>query len=330
MSSKHIAVIVPCYNEELTIAQVIQDFRRQLPEAEIVIADNASTDRTGEIARENGARVVDVSRRGKGAAVRHLFRTVEADYYVMVDGDATYPAASVHELLAPVMQGVADMAVGDRHTSGSYREQNKRPFHQFGNRLVTYLINTLFRSKLNDIMSGFRAFNREFVKNAPVLSDGFQVETEMTLHALDRMFNIVEIPIVYRDRPEGSHSKLSTVKDGLRVLRTIVWVFKDCRPLFFFTSVSVVFFSLSVVMGIFFYYYKYRFQGTVPPFGWLVGSASSFLIAVGSLACGFILDTIVKMDRARFEVNLIQFLEQRGRREAQMASREEKLTQRDQ
>lgn len=302
MNQNKIAILVPCYNEELTIGQVIQDFKKELPQAEIIVADNASTDKTSEIAKRLGATVVYVSRRGKGAVVRYLFRQIEADIYVMTDGDATYPASAIHQLIKPVADGMADMVVGDRHSSGGYRDQNKRPLHEFGNNLVTYLINTLFRANLKDIMSGYRVFTREFVKNAPILLDGFQVETEMTLHALDKKFNIVEVPIEYRDRPPGSLSKLSTVKDGFRVLRTIVWVFKDCKPLLFFLWVFGLFTILALIMGIFFYYYKSRYEGYAPPFGWLVGSASSFLIALGSLACGLILDTIVKLDRAEFEI----------------------------
>ena len=231
-----IAVIVPCYNEERTIGKVVADFRRELPDAVIYVGDNNSTDRSAHAAVEAGATVIPVYRQGKGAVARALFREVEADLYVMVDGDDTYPAAAVHALIEPVRAGRADMAVGDRRTAGGYRKQNPRPFHSFGNALVTRSINLLFRCRLNDIMSGYRVCGRTFIRNLTIPSDGFELETGMTLHALERRFTVVEVPIDYRDRPPDSFSKLRTFGDGFRVLREILWVYKDAKPLFFFTA----------------------------------------------------------------------------------------------
>lgn len=199
-----IAVLIPCYNEEITIEKVIKDFRKELPNADIYVYDNNSKDKTTEIAKENGAIVKHEYRQGKGNVVRSMFRDIEADIYVMVDGDDTYPAEEVHKLIAPIKSGEADMVIGDRLSNGTYQNENKRHFHEFGNNLVKNSINKLFKSKLRDIMTGYRVFNKFFVKNMPVMSPGFEIETEMTLHALDKRFLIKEIPIIYRDRPEGS------------------------------------------------------------------------------------------------------------------------------
>lgn len=289
-----IVLLVPCYNEEQTVGEVVRSFRRELPGLRVVVGDNNSSDRTAQVAREAGAEVVPVRRQGKGAVVRKLFRTIEADIYIMVDGDATYPAEQVHELLEPVLRGDADMVVGDRLTEGHYHRENRRRFHGFGNRLVVRLINLLFGAHLSDILSGYRVFSRRFVKNCPVLEDGFTLETTMTLHALDKLFTIQEVPIAYRDRPEGSHSKLSTYRDGFLVLRSILWIFKDNKPLWFFLVLSVLLLLIAALTSL--------LDALVP--GWVPLLLS--LSGVVFLVCGFVLDTLVKFQRENFEVNLLQ------------------------
>jgi len=296
-----IAVLIPCYNEEQTIAKVVRDFRLVLPNAQIYVYDNNSQDRTTEVARDAGAVVVKEYRQGKGNVVRSMFRNIEADIYVMVDGDDTYPADAVHTLMEPVVQGRADMVIGDRHSNGSYTQENKRPMHNFGNQFVKSLINKLFRAHLFDIMTGYRVFSRTFVKNMPVTSEGFEIETEMSLHALDKRFSIVEIPIDYRDRPEGSVSKLNTVKDGIRVVKTVFWIFKDYKPMTFFVTLGLLFFLLGLAVGI---PVITEFLATKT-----ISKIPSAILAVGfevlatiALTCGFILDTIVKQHRDLYEM----------------------------
>jgi glycosyltransferase involved in cell wall biosynthesis len=296
-----VAVLIPCYNEALTIAKVIRDFKAQLPQAEIWVFDNASTDDTARIAREHQAHVRTIRRRGKGAVVRSMFREIDADIYVLVDGDDTYPAERVQDLIRPIAEGNADMAVGDRRSAGDYNRENTRRFHGIGNALVTYLVNTLFQCNLQDIMSGYRAFNRKFVKNTPILVDGFEIETEVTLHALDKLFDIVEVPVEYRDRPKGSESKLNTFRDGFRVLRSIVWIFKDCKPLIFFLVASLLFATVSVVSAVLLFRAQERLDLRV------VSIASAACSAL-SLVCGLILDTLVKLQRESFEVQVMHFL----------------------
>lgn len=288
-------VVIPCYNEAPTIATVVRDFARELPDAEIWVFDNNSTDGSADIARAAGARIRNVSRQGKGAVIRQILRTTPADYYVMVDGDDTYPAGAVHALLAPLMRGEADMVVGDRISGGHYRRENKRTGHGFGNHLVTWLINTLFGTHLHDIMSGYRAFNADFARTLPVLTDGFAVETEVTLHAVDKRMSIREVPVEYRDRPPGSSSKLNTVRDGIRVLRSIAWVFKDCKPLWFFLVTSSVFFAAAAVL------LALTFSSAIAPLPGLVGAAAAMATGLTLLACGLILDTLVKLHRESFE-----------------------------
>ena len=217
-----IAVLIPCYNEESTIEKVIKDFKKELPNADIYVYNNNSKDKTAEIAKKNGAIVRNEYRQGKGNVVRSMFREIEADIYVMVDGDDTYPAEEVHKLIEPIAEGQADMVVGDRLSNGTYKNENKRKFHDFGNKLVKRNINKIFKTNLNDIMTGYRAFNKKFVKNVPIVSKKFEVETEMTLYALDKNFRIKEIPITYRNRPNGSVSKLRTFRDGIKILKTIM------------------------------------------------------------------------------------------------------------
>lgn len=298
-----IAVLVPCYNEELTIAKVITDFKKELPEATIYVYDNNSSDKTYEIAKSNGAIVKKEFRQGKGNVVRSMFRDIDADIYVMIDGDDTYPAEFVKNLIEPIIKEEADIVIGDRHSNGTYQDENKRPLHNFGNNLVKNLINKLFRANLKDIMSGYRVFNKKFVKTMPVNSNGFEIETEMTLHTLDKKFLIKEIPIEYRDRPEGSFSKLNTFSDGMRVLKTILWVFKDYRPLAFFSSLSLLFFIFALVVGMP-VIVEFMNTGLINKIPSAILSTGLMMISVIALFTGFVLDTIVKQHRESYELYL--------------------------
>lgn len=253
---KKIAFIFPAYNEELTIEKTLCAFNSEVPEAELWVIDNNSKDNTAKISRdilcklcvEGG--VITECRQGKGNAVRKAFLEIDADYYLISDADMTYPASQARELLAPVLSGEADMVVGNRHANGCYKTENKRFLHNFGNHFVLLLINTLFNAHLSDIMSGYRAFNRTFVKNYPILVEGFEVETDMTLHALDKRFRIAEVPIAYKDRPNGSVSKLNTIHDGLRVIKTIFNIFRYYKPLYFFGILSLLFFLGGILAAI--------------------------------------------------------------------------------
>ncbi|MEI9972503.1 MAG: glycosyltransferase family 2 protein [Ignavibacteriota bacterium] len=298
-----IAVIVPCYNEERTVAKVVADFRRELPDAAIYVGDNNSTDSTALLADQAGATVIPVYRQGKGAVARALFREVEADLYVMVDGDDTYPAAAVHKLIEPVRAGRADMAVGDRRTAGGYRAQNQRRFHGFGNALVTSSINLLFRCRLRDIMSGYRVCSRRFVRNLTIPSDGFELETGMTLHALEKRFTVAEIPIEYRERPPESFSKLRTFGDGFRVLREILWVYKDAKPLVFFTVMSAMVLGIALAIGVP-VVIEFMRTGLVLKFPRAILACGLAVISSLLLICGFILDTIVKLHHENYELHL--------------------------
>jgi glycosyltransferase involved in cell wall biosynthesis len=307
------AVLIPCYNEEITIAKVINDFKNALPEAEIYVYDNNSKDRTSQIARENGAKVVFEPRQGKGNVVRRMFREIDADYYIMVDGDDTYPAEFSRQLLDPLINGEADMTIGDRLSNGTYRSENKRPFHNFGNNLVKSMIRKLFNNNITDIMTGYRGFNRYFVKNFPILSGGFEIETEMSIHALDKKFLIKEIPIDYRDRPKGSSSKLNTVSDGIKVLRTVISLFKDYKPLQFFSWLSLIFFILSLIFGIpvIAEFVAAHYISKVPSAILAVGL---MLIAILFLMNGFILDTLVKNERKSYELGLVRYADAEDKR----------------
>lgn len=306
-----VAVLIPCYNEELTVARVIQSFRRVLPDADIYVYDNNSRDRTAEIARENGAIVRHEPRQGKGNVVRSMFRDIDADYYVMVDGDDTYPAEFALDLLAPLRHGEADMAIGDRLSNGSYVKENKRAFHDFGNHLVQGLIGALFKNEIRDIMTGYRAFNRYFVKTIPILSSGFEIETEMSIHALDKKFLICEIPIDYRDRPEGSTSKLNTYSDGIRVLGTILTLFKDYKPLPFFSTVALVSLVLGLLVGIpvIEEFISTSYITKVPS---AILALGLVLISIMLFLNGLVLDTQVKMSRKDYELFLTQYRENAG------------------
>lgn len=306
MLTKKIAILIPCYNEELTIEKVINDFRKELPEAEIYIYNNNSKDKTEEIAQKNGAIVKREYKQGKGNVVRSMFYDIDADFYIMVDGDDTYPAESVHALLEPVLTGQADMVTGDRLSNGTYQKENKRHFHQFGNSLVRNSINILFHSHLHDIMTGYRAFNKKFVKNIPVLSQKFEIETEMTLHALDKNYRIKEIPIVYRDRPNGSTSKLSTLGDGIKVVKTIVKMFKDYKPLTFFTTIAVLLFVIGLLVGIpvIAEFVKTNYITKVPS---SILATGIVLLSVIIGQCGVVLDTVVKQNKEKYELQVLRY-----------------------
>lgn len=305
-----VAILVPCYNEELTIAKVIRDFKHELPNACIFVYDNNSTDKTSEIALNEGAIVRREPRQGKGNVVRSMFRDVDADIYVLVDGDDTYPANEVHGLIKYVESGEADMVIGDRLSNGRYQKENKRNYHEFGNKLVQMLVNSIFKSKISDIMTGFRVYNRFFVKNFPILSKGFQIETEMTVFMLNHNFKYVEVPITYRDRPEGSYSKLNTVRDGMRVLNILYELFKHTRPMLFFLLISGFFLLSSLIVGI-----PVIVEFIETHFITLVPSAilASGLVILSSLflVVALILDTMAYYNRLDFESRLNTYIEQR-------------------
>lgn len=306
MNNEKIAVLIPCYNEEVTIKKVIEDFKKELPKADIYVYNNNSKDKTYEIASKCDAIVRNEYNQGKGNVVRRMFREIDADIYVMVDADDTYPAEFVHKLIEPIRNKTADMVVGDRLSNGTYKKENKRMFHNFGNNLVKKAINTIFKSNLNDIMSGYRAFNKMFVKNIPVLSSKFEIETEMTLHALDKKFIVKEIPIEYRDRPEGSVSKLNTVNDGMKVIKTIIKMYKDFKPRKFFWSIGIIIMLLGIIIGIpvILEFVKYRYIFKIPS---AILATGLEILAMIILQCGVILDTIVKQHREDYELNLINY-----------------------
>lgn len=301
---KKIAVLIPCYNEAKTIERVVKDYKKALPKADVYVYDNNSTDKTSELAENAGAIVRREPRQGKGNVVRSMFMDVEADCYLMVDGDGTYPAESAAEMCRKVLEDRADMVIGDR-LSSTYFKENKRPFHNVGNRLVRGLINLIFRSSICDIMTGYRAFSRDFVKTFPVLSKGFEIETEMTIHALDKNFCIDEMPIEYKDREAGSESKLNTFSDGFKVLVTIARLFEEYRPLLFFGIFGLIFLVIALVFGIpvFVEFFK---TGLVLRFPTLIFAGFMLIISVLSFACGIILNVVVRKNRQIFELVLIK------------------------
>ncbi len=302
-NNSKIAVLIPCYNEAKTIKKVVEDYKKALPNADIYVYDNNSTDHTDEIARKAGAIVRYEYRQGKGNVIRSMFKDIEADCYLMIDGDDTYPASNAKEMCDLILDKKADMVIGDR-LSSTYFTENKRPFHNFGNRLVRGLINFLFESDVRDIMTGYRAFSYEFVKTFPVLSKGFEIETEMTIHALDKNFLLKEVKVGYRDRPAGSVSKLNTYRDGFRVLKTIGRLFKEYKPTIFFSLLSLLFLIISFAFGIpvFAEYFK---TGLVPRYPTLIFSGFMLMIAIILFACGLILEVVVKKNRQLFELVLI-------------------------
>ena len=297
-----IAILIPCYNEAQTIGKVVADFRAALPEATVYVYDNNSADDTAAIARSAGAVVRHESRQGKGNVIRAMFREINAECYLMVDGDDTYPAEDACAMCDAVLQNGMDMVIGDR-LSSTYFTENKRPFHNSGNVLVRQLVNRFFRGNITDIMTGYRAFSYIFVKSFPVLSKGFEIETEMTIHALDKNFRLCSLPVGYRDRPQGSESKLNTFSDGFKVLMTILRLYKDYKPLPFFGLITAVLGVLG--MGMFVSVFaEFTLTGLVPRFPTLIVSGFILMAALLSLVCGLILDTSGKNARKNFELQL--------------------------
>ena len=305
MKSK-IAVLIPCYNESKTIEKVVKDYKRVLKDADIYVYDNNSTDGTDDLAKKAGAIVKYEYRQGKGNVIRSMFRDIDASCYLMVDGDDTYPAEDAKKMCDLILEKKADMVIGDR-LSSTYFKENKRPFHNFGNRIVRWLINKLFKNNIKDIMTGYRAFSYEFVKTFPVLSKGFEIETEMTIHAVDKNFNLVEMPVTYRDRPSGSVSKLNTYKDGVKVLKTIATLFKEYRPAFFFNIISAILLiiSLFMVTPVFMEYFK---TGLVPRFPTLIVGGVILTVSLLLWICGIILQVIVKKHKQLYELILNQMV----------------------
>ena len=297
-----IAVLIPCYNEEKTIAKVVKDARQALPEAVIYVYDNNSRDRTVELAREAGAVIRYERMQGKGNVIRRMFREIDAHCYIMVDGDDTYPMEYAGEMVDKVLEHNADMVVGDR-LSTTYFTENKRPFHNFGNSLVRKSINVLFKSKIKDIMTGYRAFSYQFVKTFPVMSKGFEIETEMTIHAVNNNMQVENVLVDYRDRPEGSESKLNTYADGFKVLMTIGRLFREYKPFPFFTLLASI---LLVLAAAFFIpvFWEYLETGLVLKFPTLIVCGFVCLAAIQSFFAGLILNNIVQRDRKNFEMDL--------------------------
>lgn len=295
-----IAILIPCYNESKTIGKVIKDYKEVLPEADIYVYDNNSTDGTAEIAINAGAIVKHEYRQGKGNVIRSMFHQIDADCYLMIDGDDTYPAENANEMCRYILNNGVDMVIGDR-LSSTYFQENKRPFHNIGNVMVRMLINKLFHSNVKDIMTGYRAFSKDFVKTFPVLSKGFEIETEMTIHALDKNMLLKEVPITYRDRPSGSESKLNTYTDGMKVIMTIFKLFRDYKPLLFFSILSFILVIISLILFIP-VFKEYIQTGLVPRFPTLIVSAFIMLLAMLMLVCGLILEVVVKKHRQLFEI----------------------------
>ena len=299
-----IAVLIPCYNESLTIKKVIEDWKSALPEAKIYVYDNNSTDNTAEIAMNAGATVKYEYQQGKGNVIRRMFREIDAESYIMIDGDDTYPAEHGREIVELVLNKNVDMVVGDR-LSSTYFEENKRPFHNFGNEIVRKSINRMFKSDIKDIMTGFRAFSYNFVKTFPVLSKGFAIETEMSIHAVDKNMYVENVIVDYRDRPNGSESKLNTFSDGIKVLKTIGRLYRDYRPLGFYSFLAAI---LAIISTIFIIpvIITYGKTGLVPAFPTLIVCGFVYLAALLSFFCGMILASIQLRNRQEFEMELIK------------------------
>ncbi|MDL2253498.1 glycosyltransferase family 2 protein [Ruminococcaceae bacterium OttesenSCG-928-I18] len=306
-----VAVLIPCYNEAITIQKVVEDFKEALPEADIYVYDNNSTDGTAEVAKAAGAIVRKEPQQGKGNVMRSMFRHIEADCYLMVDGDDTYPAVHAKEMVDMVLNQNMDLVIGDR-LSSTYFTENKRPFHNMGNVLVRWLINRLFKSDIKDIMTGYRCMSYAFVKNYPITSKGFEIETEMTIHALDKKYHIAAIPVQYQDRPEGSVSKLNTYTDGLRVLKTIFLMVREYRPLLFFSLLSLLFLLIALVMflPILVRYAQTGFVDRIPT---LVVSGFALIVAVQSFFSGLILDVVAQKYRQVYQIGLNKTLAPRDR-----------------
>ena len=299
-----IAVLIPCYNESKTIEKVIKDFKEVLPDATIYVYDNNSTDGTDEIARRNGAIVRYEYQQGKGNVIRRMFRDIDAECYIMTDGDDTYPAVNAPEMVDKVLNRNVDMVVGDR-LSSTYFQENKRPFHNFGNSLVRSSINHLFHTDIKDIMTGYRAFSYEFVKTFPVISRGFEIETEMTIHAADKNMQVDNVVIEYRDRPEGSESKLNTYSDGAKVLMSIAKLYRNYKPMHFFGIMALL---LTIISAGFFcpVLAEYVATGLVPKFPTLIVCGFTLMAAIQSVFAGLILAAGAQRSRQEFEMHLIQ------------------------
>lgn len=297
-----IAVLIPCYNEERTVEKVIHDFRAILPEACIYVYNNNSSDHTAELAEKAGAIVRNEYMQGKGNVIRRMFREIDAECYIMTDGDDTYPAEFAREMVDLVLEKNVDMVVGDR-LSSTYFEENKRPFHNFGNTIVRASINTLFKSDIRDIMTGYRAFSYEFVKTFAILSKGFEIETEMSIHAIDKNMYVENVVIEYRDRPEGSESKLNTYSDGFKVLKTIARLYKTYKPLAFFGMIAALLALISI--GFFIpVLVTYVNTGMVPNFPTLIVCGFTMLAAITSFFSGMTLQTMLQKNRQDFEMQL--------------------------
>lgn len=305
-----IAVLIPCYNESQTVEKVVTDWKKELPEATIYVYDNNSTDNTAEIAAKAGAVVRCEYQQGKGNVIRRMFREIDAECYIMIDGDDTYPAEFGRAMVEKVLDRGVDMVVGDR-LSSTYFEENKRPFHNFGNSLVRGTINRLFKSNIRDIMTGYRAFSYQFVKTFPVLSKGFEIETEMSIHAVEKNMLVENVIIEYRDRPEGSESKLNTYSDGMKVLATIARLYKNYKPFRFFGALAFLLIIISALMfvPVLITYVK---TGLVPNFPTLIVSGFVALAAIQSFFAGMILTTLVEKDRQDFEFKLQMIHNGRG------------------
>ena len=302
MKNKKIAVLIPCYNEAKTVAKVVKDYKKALPTADIYVYDNNSSDGTDKIAKNAGAIVKYEYKQGKGNVIRAMFRDIDADCYLMIDGDDTYPAENAKEMCDLILEGKADMVIGDR-LSSTYFTENKRLFHNFGNRIVRWLINTLFKNNVKDIMTGYRAFSYEFVKGFPVLSKGFEIETEMTIHAVDKNFKLIEVPVTYRDRPEGSVSKLNTYSDGIKVLKTIATLFKEYKPAMFFNIWAILCLAIGIIIGLPAYigYFK---TGIVEKFPSLIVSCFCIMMSLLFWVTGIILQVIAKKHKQDYELYL--------------------------
>ena len=305
MKKNRIAVLIPCYNESKTIEKVVKDYKKALPDADIYVYDNNSTDNTDKIASSAGAIVRYEYKQGKGNVIRSMFRDIDADCYLMIDGDDTYPKENAKEMCDLILSGKADMVIGDR-LSSTYFKENKRLFHNFGNRLVRLFINKIFKNKIKDIMTGYRAFSYDFVKGFPVLSKGFEIETEMTIHAVDKNYKLIEIPVEYRDRPNGSVSKLNTISDGIKVLKTIGRLFMEYKPALFFNIIAIITLIISLVLGVpvFIDYFK---TGLVPRFPSLIVSMIFLVVTLLMWITGIILEVIQKKHKQLYELymNLI-------------------------
>ncbi len=297
-----IAILIPCYNEAKTIKKVITDFRKYLPDAVIYVYDNNSTDGTAIIAKDTGAIVKHEYKQGKGNVIRRMFREIDAECYIMADGDDTYPAETAKEMAYLVLNKNTDMVIGDR-LSSTYFEENKRPFHNWGNSIVRKSINFLFHNDIKDIMTGYRAFSYEFVKTFPILSKGFEIETEMSIHAIDKNMQIENIIINYRDRPEGSESKLNTYSDGIKVIRTIIRLYKTYNPIGFFGSIAFILALLSLIFSTPIFI-KYLHTGLVPKFPTLIVCGFTMIAAIQSFFAGMQLQNSVQKNRQDFEMNL--------------------------